>query len=397
MESETSQGSDPLPRGRMSDRVRAILRWTVAIVVAAGLLVASRNAILQWHQQQRLVLDQIADLETEFNQVSTPDERSRIANQIDSLNHSVPYLANLDWQLIVLAMLFYGVGLIPGGMVLGEAARTLGHSVRSIDATSAQIVGHLGKYVPGKAMVVVIRAGRLNRLGVPLLIGSAGVFMETFLMMAVGAAVAGAIIFFLPVPRWIGWCALIGGVVATIPTVPPLLNRLVKRLKGRRNSAPATAQAAFNETEQSEKNPASPAMPQKVHWRFFALAWLWQIVAWGLIGAAMACLVLSVPGIRPPTMTTPIVVAASIASIALAMVAGFASLLPGGAGIRELTLAIVLAPVVGDSRALLAAILARLVFIVVELSLVGIIFLRSRFRRSTKHALPAIVWRNLSS
>ena len=97
-----------------------------------------------------------------------------------------------------------------------------------------------------------------------------------------------------------------------------------------------------------------------------------------MIGASFACLVNSIPG-GAPKFSTAIVFAASVASIALAMVVGFASLLPGGAGVRELTLAVVLAPVIGNSQALLAAILARLLFIVVELFSAAVVTFVSRF------------------
>lgn len=48
------------------------------------------------------------------------------------------------------------------------------------------------------------------------------------------------------------------------------------------------------------------------------------------------------------------------------MVIGFVSLIPGGAGVREFVLATILGLAIGATQALLAAILARLVFIVVE-------------------------------
>ena len=48
------------------------------------------------------------------------------------------------------------------------------------------------------------------------------------------------------------------------------------------------------------------------------------------------------------------------------MVIGFASLLPGGAGIRELVVTTVLAVALGATHAILAAIAARILFVVVE-------------------------------
>jgi uncharacterized membrane protein YbhN (UPF0104 family) len=107
------------------------------------------------------------------------------------------------------------------------------------------------------------------------------------------------------------------------------------------------------------------------------LAWFWQIIGWILIGASFVCLVESVPGGATEYSVT-IRYAASVASISLAMVIGFASLLPGGAGVRELTLALVLSPVIGASQALLAAILARLLFITVELLAAAAVTLISR-------------------
>ncbi len=116
-------------------------------------------------------------------------------------------------------------------------------------------------------------------------------------------------------------------------------------------------------------------------WRFFVFAWIGQGVAWALIGASFAWLVDSIPGERT-AHSALLLYAASVASIALAMVVGFASLLPGGAGVRELTLAVVLAPVIGGSQALLAAILARLLFIGVELLAVVAVGLLGRLRES---------------
>ena len=52
--------------------------------------------------------------------------------------------------------------------------------------------------------------------------------------------------------------------------------------------------------------------------------------------------------------------------MSLAVVIGFASLLPGGAGIRELVITTVLAVSLGPTHAILAAIAARLLFAAVE-------------------------------
>ena len=132
------------------------------------------------------------------------------------------------------------------------------------DAMSAQLVGHLGKYVPGKAMVVVIRAGRLSGKGVPVLSGSIAVFLETLLMMAVGAAVAGVLVFVLPVSRWIAWAALLGGIAATVPTFPPILKWVVRKVSSARGDQNADAQ--------QEASLDGESLSVVSHdWRFFFL------------------------------------------------------------------------------------------------------------------------------
>ena len=69
------------------------------------------------------------------------------------------------------------------------------------------------------------------------------------------------------------------------------------------------------------------------------------------------------------------------AAISLGMVLGFASLLPGGAGVREWVTLIVLGTVTDPTHALLCVITARMLFIVVEsiLALVSHLYLRCPF------------------
>jgi uncharacterized membrane protein YbhN (UPF0104 family) len=359
----------------MKSPVKRIAKAIIAMIVVIGLALATRGAVDQWNQQRDAAQQRVAEINRLIETETSVDQRRRLEVRLNSARAEVPSFENLRWSKIGLAGLLYAMSLIPGGIVLYEATRAVGYRVPVGEAVSAQIVGHLGKYVPGKAMVVVIRAGRLASAGVPVLAGSISVFLETFLMMAVGAAIAGCLIFQLPVPRWIAWTALIFGIVATLPTLPPIMTWVVQRVSRHKGIATESAEEPLRGTEtlpvgvsetESRATGAPPGTPASGDWRFFVSAWGWQLVAWVLIGTSFFCLVDSIPGGSNP-FSASTVFAASLASIALAMVVGFASLLPGGAGIRELTTAVVLAPVVGPSQALLAAILARLLFIVVEL------------------------------
>lgn len=358
----------------MKAKLKRVAKALIAVVVVVGLLLATRSAINQWNDQRAVALERVAELQQTLSLEDSPGRRVALQAELTRAQERVPELSRLRWSLIALAGLLYLLGLIPGGFVLHEAARVMGYRIGLRDAVSAQVVGHLGKYVPGKAMVVVIRAGRLSGLGVPLLAGSVAVFLETLLMMAVGAAVAGGLVFLLPVDRWIAWTALVGGIAATLPTLPAILNVLVRKIG--LNRPPDSLE---NDVRTDSADLLGAIRPD---WRFFVMAWTWQITAWILIGAAFACLVESIPG-RATDYPASIRLAAAVASIALAMVVGFASLLPGGAGVRELTLALVLSPVVGASQALMAAIMARFLFIGVELLCAAVVTLVGRIRSRT--------------
>ncbi|MCS5631186.1 MAG: hypothetical protein NZ744_10190, partial [Pirellulaceae bacterium] len=56
-----------------------------------------------------------------------------------------------------------------------------------------------------------------------------------------------------------------------------------------------------------------------------------------------------------------------MAAVALSMVAGFLSLLPGGAGVREIVISTLLTPLIGPVFAIISAISLRVVWLLCEL------------------------------
>ena len=195
-------------------------------------------------------------------------------------------------------------------------------------------------------MVIVLRAGGLSVDRISVVTSTIGVFMETLLMMAVGAAVAGIVICWLPVPIWMIAGAALVAVAASVPTLPPILKRVALKVSHRRPAA-------------DRKTPDISST------QFFLVGWIWSLLSWVLIGISFTLLTQAIPD-PSPAPATSFEFAVCTAAIALAMVVGFASLLPGGAGVRELVLTTVLAQAVGPTTALLAAIAARLMFIAVE-------------------------------
>jgi uncharacterized membrane protein YbhN (UPF0104 family) len=103
-------------------------------------------------------------------------------------------LTEMNPTWLCLAGLFYFLGLLPMGFYWHYLVVQLGQRPRVIDTVRAYFMGHLGKYVPGKAIAVVLRTAFLRGPHVNGTVAAVSVFIETFTMMSVGAALATALI-----------------------------------------------------------------------------------------------------------------------------------------------------------------------------------------------------------
>ena len=119
------------------------------------------------------------------------------------------------------------------GLYWHRLLRVLGQRPRLLETLRAYYAGHLGKYVPGKAMVVVIRTALLHRVQVDPAIAAVSVFAETLTMMTVGALLAALIISLSvsPVTRGLLVLAIILMLVSGVPTWPPVFRFLVRRFR----------------------------------------------------------------------------------------------------------------------------------------------------------------------
>ncbi|MCA9247580.1 MAG: flippase-like domain-containing protein, partial [Planctomycetales bacterium] len=103
----------------------------------------------------------------------------------DLWNSRQPLEFHAGW--LSLAGVLYFVGMMPCAVFWHRILWALGQRPTFFESLRAYHIGHLGKYVPGKALVVVLRSSLVKGPRVDPAIAAASVFLETFTMMAVGA------------------------------------------------------------------------------------------------------------------------------------------------------------------------------------------------------------------
>ena len=223
-----------------------------------------------------------------------------------------------NYLLLTLAGICYTVAYIPSAIYWRYAMQTLGQKPDVYETFRAYYIGHLGKYVPGKAMVLVIRSGLLNHERTKITAAAASVFLETMTMMAVGGFVAAAIgvLWFRQHEHVVAHGTMLtfltlGFLCCTIlPILPPVFHFAAKKCR---------------------------IELEKLRFRTLAAGWMLNIPVWMMLGGSLWLTMLGLGfGMQNPSIVTEL----SFCTLAISgsIVVGFASMLPGGFGSRELAL-----------------------------------------------------------
>jgi glycosyltransferase 2 family protein len=256
---------------------------------------------------------------------------------------------------LVLAAGLSGLGMLPPGLFWHRVLRLLGQPARRGEALRAYYIGHLGKYVPGKAMVVVLRAGLLRAGGTTATAATVAVFYETLTTMAAGMLWTLAILA-LRFPTYGRLILTAAGLLAVVglPTVPGIFRRLV-RMSGAGRLDPAAAERL-----------------DQLGFGTVGAAWVVLGAAWMLQGAGLWATLAAGGYVSSLTWFDQVLICT--AAMALAVVAGFLSFVPGGFVVREALLLELLSPWFGQAGALVAALVVRLVGIASELVVAGVLW-----------------------
>ena len=346
--------------------IKWLFQAAILAVVGWGVVSSVRKSAAQLAAQRSQLIDEAEQLKqravaAEFS--GFPLQAQALRAEADAAEHGSRRFWQADPLGLLAAGLLYGLGMLPGSLFWRQCLRALDQPTHLLTILWAYFYGNLGKYFPGKAMVIVLRLTALEPLGIKKMATSITIFMETLTMMSVGGAMAGLCMIALNID-WRLTLLSIGLLVATfIPTFPPILRWLLPKLQ--RGVDPEQLKA----------------WSDRIQGKLFIRGWLLLSLTWIAFGLSLLVVLRSLP-IADLSHTTPLALLLSCCgACALAVVLGFVSLLPGGAGVREAVLSIVLTPVVGPVAALCGAVWLRVVWLATELLMVGLLFAVRTFRQ----------------
>jgi uncharacterized membrane protein YbhN (UPF0104 family) len=285
----------------------------------------------------------------------------------------------LAHQLKAPALLLSILALILGSFFLptAMAAFTRGASSRISYRQSA--LAYYGsqpmKYLPGSFWILPGRVFLLRGLGHDVSLSSAALIFEMTTQVLSSSLVAAVLIgltgFTSGWYQQVAWLILAGSLAVSLLLVfsPSLAQRVFRRSSSARGAIAELAE-----------------IPLGLRLRNLLLATLLYSVMWLLMGASLYGLVVA----TNPHLDLALLKAA-IGVFALGWLAGFlAPFSPGGIGVREGAIVLLLTPFVGGSQAVIVALLSRVLALAVELAFAAGAWLRlhpphaaiDRFQRS---------------
>lgn len=232
------------------------------------------------------------------------------------------------------------LALVPGAIVWLGVLKSFGQKFPLLPALDAYYLGHAGKYVPGKAMVLVLRVGKLQPYGVSIKAAILSVFVETLTGVGTAAILGVLFLLLIDVPSWLKWSLFATAPFAAIVLSPHFFRLALFALaKSKIGKIPKSLSSAFT-------------------WRFMLKACAGMSIGWLLQGTVGWLIILCLND--SPEMVSITIWGTAVSAVCLGAVAGFLSMLPGGAVARDLVVAWLLAPVLTQPVALLFALFLRI-------------------------------------
>ena len=285
----------------------------------------------------------------------------------------------IGWGWLALSAVLYLVGIAFSAACWHRLMLRLGGCPDGLTSARAYYISQLGKYVPGKALALVMRVGMATSPRTPAAAAALAAFVEVLATMASGAVVAAACSLMTAPGRGIDWpnvfssgashdpgrwelLLLSGGLLAVTlgPILPPVFNRLAAGVTRPFRTGPLPA----------------------VGWRALGEGLLITAPCWLFLGLGLGC-GLRAAGAEPPPIPW------LISALAIAYVLGFVvPISPGGLGVREVALALLLSPHLDRGTVALAVVLVRLAWTVAEGAAAAILYPLSAPRVTLPEEVP---------
>ena len=253
------------------------------------------------------------------------------------------------------------VGLAPMAWYWRRTLEALGEPAPLWPSMAAYYISQIGKYAPGKGMVVIVRVQQMLAHGGRGRTIAACVFYETLTLMAAGAVLSALLIWTelpeeTPSRRLLIWLSVGFAVGCFLPTTPPVARWLIGRLAPPREASEGEVLRGITPLLALEGWIASLAS-------WFGLGVSTWLAAWS-VGAS------DWDDYRLASLW--------VLAAALPVVGGFVSLLPAGILVREGLILTLLSRHLGEPGALATAIAVRLIWVVSECVFCAIVFACSR-------------------
>jgi len=266
---------------------------------------------------------------------------------------------SFDLTLLLVGALLYTAAMFCFAAYWGRVALSLGGRPSRLEVQRAYFASQLGKYLPGKAWVILIRCALLDNQTTTTPVIIASTFYETLAMMAAGSVLALATLLAAGNVQPVMLALAVGLTAGLILAVlPPVFGRLT-----------TWAARPFHK--------AGSIPIETITYATLFQAFRFCIPGWITAGLS----VLAIAGSLGVPMFSFTGFLLACGSIALAIVGGFAVLIvPAGIGVREWVMMQTLGPSIGTSNAVLIAILARITHVSVELFVGGYLYVLGKRR-----------------
>ena len=263
--------------------------------------------------------------------------------------------ASVGWLAASSAV--YLAAWLPSVWFWARLMRSLGGVVRLRDAARAYYCGHLGKYIPGKAMVLVIRSAMVKDRGCPARIAAITAAYETLTLMGTGVLVG---VLLAPLREWVRTdleVPLMALAVLLATAVLPFSARLLSWI----------AVKVLPRDGQFEAERTS------IPTRLVAAGCLAFVLSWALEGLSLGLTLRAVSPAAFNLFDWPMWTGAMALSTSVGFLVLFA---PAGIGVREAILLGVLSgqPGIDARTAVAATVLSRVVSFVSEIGVSSILF-----------------------